>query len=199
MPWSFLLCHTLCICPFFSLYFFKMPFLNSFASILSYKLFLLVPWITMMRRHYLSSRVRTKSLYVPTGSGSGRTKREQDRKHHRIICNGQGFHFLNKLMSGYSLTLVRSGINPMIKWSPATWFRSGYVCDSLESRALALFPASRDKAREDKAASLKMQECKGSPTVSKNIKIHLRWEYPVLLQLFYECKFPKECLLTVQK
>lgn len=36
MPWSFLLCHILCICPFFSLYFLKMPFLNKRFCFCSY-------------------------------------------------------------------------------------------------------------------------------------------------------------------
>lgn len=152
----------------------------------------------MMRQHYLTSKVRTKSLYVPPGSGSGRTKTEQDRKHHRLIRNGQGFHFLNTLMSGYSLTLVQSGINPD---SPAMPFCSGYVCDSLESRALALFPASRGKAREDKAASLKMQECKGSPTVSKILKYiwdektQLSFSSFFLMLLFMSVHFPKSVYL----
>lgn len=97
-------------------------------------------------------------------------QRKWDRKYHNLISSGQELHFPNKLMSGYSLTLVRSGINPVTKCSPAMWFGSGYVCDSLDGRAWALFPTSRDKAPDDKAASLKMQECNGSPTASKILK-----------------------------
>lgn len=122
----------------------------------------------MVWQHCLRSRTGTKSLNVPSPSVSGRTKRKWDRKYHNLITSGQGLHFPNKLMSGCSLTLVQSGINTMTKCSPAMLFSSGYVCDSLDGRAWALFPASRDK--DDKVASLKMQECKGSPTVSKILK-----------------------------
>jgi len=49
-------------------------------------------------------------------------------------------------------------------------FASGYVCNFLDSKALALYPIARDKAQEDKAASLKMQEFKRNSTVSKILK-----------------------------
>lgn len=129
-------------------------------------------------------------------------QREQGRKHHRLIHNGQRFHFLNKLMSGYSLALVQSGINPMTTCSPDMPFSSGCVLGALDSRALALLPSSTDKAWKDKAASPKMQVKLKS---EQSIKIFLRRGDLVLLQLFffnatfYEYTFPKECLFIVQK
>lgn len=48
--WIFLPCHILCVCPFFSFYFSKMPLPNKqFASLFSQGFFILVLWIVILR------------------------------------------------------------------------------------------------------------------------------------------------------
>lgn len=133
---SFLLCHVPYKCLFFSLHFFRIPFLSTrfccFHTICPPH-----PWIMMMWRYYL--RIRLKQIPVCPFSITLRQDKDRESRTEKCIIlftKEEGLYFTNKLMWGYSFIFIQSGKTNStkkfnhnnIQLSCSFWFRMCMWC-----------------------------------------------------------------------